>query len=110
MAPVAFALTACGSSHERLNKAGDAPGVIHGVVKVAGGPAGASPKPPSGTVIVSRSGDDLGQQSVTAAGTYRFSLPPGSYHLVLKDNPVCSADAKVTPESDQEIDILCNYK
>ena len=76
-ASAVIALGACGSSHTRLNKAGDEPGVIHGVVTVAGGPAGASPKPPPGTVIVSRSGDDVGQETIAAGGSYRFSLPPG---------------------------------
>lgn len=87
-------------------------GAVHGTIVQVGGPAGAAPGHPAGTVTVTRDGQRVARVRVAEGGGYRFTLPAGTYRLTVAgvDGGCAPADVTVPADADQAIDLTCQRK
>ncbi|WP_030435774.1 hypothetical protein [Actinoplanes subtropicus] len=88
-------------------------GAVHGAIVQVGGPAGAEPGHPAGTVVVTRGGFPVARQQVAEGGEFRFTLSAGTYRLTVQDvDGGCTPAAVNVPDgaSDQAIELTCQRK
>src|SRR5689334_20940882 len=88
-------------------------GTVHGTIVQVGGPPGAEPGHPAGTVTVSRAGRRVAGQRVAEGGEFRFTLSPGTYRLTVNDVDGGCSPADVTVRAtggDQAIELTCQRK
>lgn len=110
-AGLALALTGC-SGTAGPDPDATATGTVHGAIVQVGGPAGAGPGHPAGTVVVTRAGRRVAELRVAEGGEFRFTLSPGAYRLAVDgvDGGCAPTDTTVTEGGDQAIELICQRK
>jgi hypothetical protein len=113
---LALALAGCsGTAHDATATGATATGTgsVHGSIVQVGGPPGAEPGHPAGTVTVTHAGRRVAEQTVAEGGEFRFALSPGAYRLAVKgvDGGCAPTDVTVAAgETDRSIELTCQRK
>jgi Mn2+/Fe2+ NRAMP family transporter len=87
-------------------------GLIHGLIMYTGGPPEAVPESAGGTVVLSRSGQEIRRQDIAAGQQYSFAVPAGAYVLSVKGlgAPCLSAKVTIRTGTDTARDVICPRK